>query len=194
VTTSTDAGRAPLGDLSASAGGRAVADARTDRFTAVYREYAPRVLGYLRVRGVDDPEAATQEVFLAMYARIDAVEGGEAGIRALLFSMAHARLVDHFRDVARRPGVVPYEQDVDVRTSESAEDRVLGAAEERAALEMLRELPAEYGEVIALRVIVGLSLSETAGVMGRSDGAIKQLQRRALERLRERMTMRTDHE
>ena len=193
MTTSTAAGSAPSGDLPATAGARGVAETQTDRFTEIYRVYAPRVLGYLRVRGIDDPESATQEVFLALYRRMDDVEGGESGMRALLFSMAHARLVDHFREVARRPSVSPYEPEADVRVTESAEDRVLDSAGEHAALAMLRELPSEYGEVIALRVIVGLSLSETAGVMGRTDGAIKQLQRRALDRLRERMTRSTDH-
>jgi len=142
---------------------------------------------------VDDPESVTQDVFLALYARIDSVSGGEDGLRALLFSIAHARLVDHFRAIARQPPTRPYEPEIDERTTESAEDRVVRAAGDHDIWDLLAQLGEEYREVIALRVIAGLSLSETAEVMGRSDGAIKQLQRRALERLRARMTVRNDH-
>lgn len=167
---------------------------RADRFTSAYREYGSRVLGYLRAHGVDDPEAVTQEVFLSLYARIDDVTGGEAGVRALVFTIAHARLVDHFRAIARRPILSPYVVEDDRRISESAEQRVMSASSDDTAVAMLDGLADDQREVIALRVIVGLSLAETGEVMGRSEGAIKQLQRRGLEHLRHRISVRNDHE
>lgn len=190
MTVAADAGRTPVGGLPASV---PAVSTPTDRFTAAYREHGSRVLGYLRARGADDPESLTQEVFLAFYARIDEVTGGEAGVRTFLFSMAHARLVDHFRAVARRPALSPYDPDEDLRTTDSAEQHVVAAAGDEAALTMVARLPDDQREVIALRVIVGLSLAETAHVMGRSDGAVKQLQRRALERLRQLISERHDH-
>lgn len=156
----------------------------SERFTEVYRDNAARVLGYLRARGADDPEAMTQEVFLAYYGRSERVTGGAAGERALLFSIAHARLVDDYRDRARRPDLRPYDVSVDTRTAASAEDHAVAITGERGALDLVRALPDEYREVIALRVIAGLPIAATAEIMGRSEGAIKQLQRRALERLR----------
>lgn len=174
--------------------GRRSVTRTAERFTAAYRDYAPRVLGYLRARGVEDPEAITQEVFVALYARIDTVSGGDDGLRSLIFSIAHARLVDHFRAAARQPTTWSYEPDLDLRTTESAEDRVVRAVGAQDTWQILGELADEYREVIALRVIAGLSLAETAALMGRSDGAIKQLQRRALEKLRARVTVRNDDE
>jgi RNA polymerase sigma-70 factor (ECF subfamily) len=155
----------------------------TDRFTAAYRELSPRVLGYLRSHGVDDPEAATNDVFLALHGRFDSIEGGDDGVRTLTFSIAHARLVDYHRAQARRPRQVPFEADDDPRRAASAEDAAIDLFG-GGALAMLTRLGEDQRQAISLRVIAGLSLEETAQVMDRSVGSVKQLQRRALESLR----------
>jgi RNA polymerase sigma-70 factor (ECF subfamily) len=49
---------------------------------------------------------------------------------------------------------------------------------------LLERLPADYREVLSLRVIADLDLEQTAAVMERSVGSVKQLQRRALIALR----------
>jgi len=155
----------------------------TERFTAAYRELSPRVLGYLRSHGVDDPEAATNDVFLALHRRWATIEGGDDGVRTLTFSIAHARLVDFHRAQARRPRQVPFDADEDPRRAASAEDAVIDLRG-GAATELLARLGGDQRQAISLRVIAGLSLEETAQVMDRSVGAIKQLQRRGLESLR----------
>ncbi|BAS11715.1 hypothetical protein AHiyo8_00180 [Arthrobacter sp. Hiyo8] len=80
--------------------------ARTDPdalFVDAYREYSPGVCGYLRTRGVEDPEAVTQDVFLALYPQLGDLRGGPAGLRTLIFTIAHARAVDsHRRRAVRR--------------------------------------------------------------------------------------------
>ena len=157
-----------------------------DRFAAVYRELSPRVLGYLRSHGVDDPEAVTNDVFLALHRRFDSVEGGDDGVRTLTFSIAHARLVDFHRSQARRPHQVPFDADDDPRHVASAEDTVIDLADD-GPLSLLTRLGDDQRQAISLRVIAGLSLEETAQVMDRSVGSIKQLQRRALESLRSLM-------
>jgi DNA-directed RNA polymerase specialized sigma24 family protein len=77
---------------------------------AVYDELAPRVRGYLTARGAAEPEDLTTEVFLAVFPRLPQVTGGPAGLRALVFSVAHARLLDDLRRRARRGPVVAYER------------------------------------------------------------------------------------
>ncbi|MBW4040752.1 MAG: sigma-70 family RNA polymerase sigma factor [Acidobacteria bacterium] len=156
-----------------------------DRFTAAYRELAPKVTGYLRARGVDDPEAVTQEVFLALLAKPDEVRGGDEGLRTLLFTIAHAKAVDHHRRRSRTPALVEYEPEHDRRVTASAEDDALEA--QTGVLAMLTALAPEYREVLALRIVAELTLESTAAVMNRSVGAVKQLQRRALIALRTRV-------
>ena len=151
-------------------------------FTAAYREHAAAVRGYLRARGVDDPDAVTQDVFVALFPKLDELRGGEAGLRTLIFTIAHSRAVDHHRHRGRAPTLVEYEPESDRRTTPSAEDHAIDA--QTGVLAMMAALPPEYREVLALRIVADLSQEATAAIMGRSVGAIKQLQRRALLALR----------
>ncbi|BAS09035.1 ECF RNA polymerase sigma factor SigD [Arthrobacter sp. Hiyo4] len=152
-------------------------------FNDAYREYSPGVCAYLETRGVDDPEAVTHDVFLALYARLGDVRGGPAGLRTLIFSIAHARAVDSHRRRTRTPISIEYDPAVDIRLTDSAEDQVLDAL--ALGHTLLENLPEDYREVLALRVIAELSIEATARIMNKTTGAIKQLQRRALARLRE---------
>lgn len=154
---------------------------------AVYRQLGPQVLGYLRARGVEDPEGLTDEVFLAVIPRLGALSGGESGLRALVFSVAHARVVDEHRRRTRRPVQTAYEPDLDPRLEESAESAALDRVGGTRVDQLLAELGEDQRAVITLRVIADLSLEQTAEVVGRSVGAVKQLQRRGLLRLRELM-------
>lgn len=154
----------------------------TEAVSTVYRVLAPRVLGYLRARGVEDPEGLTNEVFLAVIPRLGSLSGGEAGLRTLVFSVAHARYVDETRRRARRPPAAPYDPELDDRVSPSAE--VVALAESSGLAGPLALLGEDQRSVIGLRVVADLSLDQTAEILGKSVGAVKQLQRRGLENLR----------
>jgi RNA polymerase sigma factor (sigma-70 family) len=158
----------------------------SERFTAAYRELSPRVLGYLRMHGVDDPESVTNEVFLGLYRSFPRGEGDD--VSSLTFSIAHARLVDHYRSQARRPRLVEFDPNSDPRRAPSAEEMAQGTLGESGLLAHLTELGDEQREALSLRIIAGLSLEETARVMDKSVGAVKQLQRRALLSLRASIT------
>ena len=151
-------------------------------FAAAYRSFAGPVQGYLKARGVDDPEAVTQDVFLDFYPKIDGLTGGLQGAKSLLFSIAHARMVDHYRRLERRPHLTPYDPLDDGRTAPSAEDYAVELT--GGAADMLAGLSGEHQEVLALRVVADLSIDQVAAIMGKSAGAIKQLQRRALQNLK----------
>ncbi|MFD5276015.1 RNA polymerase sigma factor [Pseudarthrobacter sp. NPDC058362] len=157
-------------------------------FAVAYRSFAGPVLGYLKARGVDDPEAVTQDVFMAFYPMVEDLTGGLPGAKSLLFSIAHARLVDHYRRVDRRPRLSPYDPQDDHRTSPSAEEQAVEL--DGGAADLLRGLSTEHQEVLALRVVADLSIEQVAGIMGKSTGAIKQLQRRALQNLKEQTLTR----
>ncbi|KQT93868.1 hypothetical protein ASG49_02580 [Marmoricola sp. Leaf446] len=153
----------------------------------VYEALSPRVLGYLRSRGVEDPEGCTSEVFLSLVPRLVGLDGGAAGLRTLAFSIAHARVVDDARRRARRPHVLAYEPEHDDRTSESAEQRAVASVEAERAVRLMQRLGEDQRAVVSLRVVGDLTLEETAQVLGKTVPSVKQLQRRGLERLRELM-------
>lgn len=154
-------------------------------FSLVYRTYASQVLGYLTARGVEDPEAVMQEVFLAILPKLDTVSGGIPGLRTFIFSVAHARMVDDHRRQSRAPVQLSFEPEMDQRVDSSAEAEALQRFSPKEVLDLLQGLLDEQREVLTLRLIGGLTVDQVAAVMGKSPGSIKQLQRRALTKLRE---------
>lgn len=153
--------------------------------SAVYRILAPQIIGYLRGKGVDDPEGVCQDVFLTVFTKLNSVHGGGAGLRTFAFSVAHARMVDYTRAQARSPRMDSYEPAEDLRQGESAESEALEAMGTGGLMELLDRLNPDHRETLLLRIVAGLSLDETATVMNRSVGSVKQLQRRGLAALKE---------
>jgi RNA polymerase sigma-70 factor (ECF subfamily) len=158
-----------------------------DAFRLVYDALAPRVLGYLRSRGVEDPEGLVSEVFLAVHPRLAGLTGGAAGLRTLVFSVAHARAVDDARGRSRRPDSFSYDPEYDDRITGSAEQAAVASIEAERAVALMRHLNEEQRTVVTLRIIGDLSLEQTAEVTGKTVASVKQLQRRGLLRLRSLM-------
>ncbi|ABM07269.1 MULTISPECIES: sigma-70 family RNA polymerase sigma factor [Micrococcaceae] len=154
-------------------------------FGAVYQAYAGQVLGYLTAKGVSDPEAVTQDVFLAVLPRLDGINGGVHGLRTFVFSVAHARMVDEHRKQSRSPEQHEFEAERDTREASSAEAEAMGRLAPYEVMALLDHLGAEQREVLTLRIVAGLTVDQVAEIMGKSAGAVKQLQRRALITLRE---------
>lgn len=151
---------------------------------AIYHELAPRVRGYLRTRGAEDSEDLTSEVFLAVFPRLGSVTGGAAGLRTLVFSVAHARSVDDLRRRSRRQPTTEYDPRTDERSAPSSEDEALALLATDRVRELLAVLPDDQRDVLLMRVVSDLSVEQVAQAMNRSAGAVKQLQRRGLLELR----------
>jgi len=151
----------------------------------LYDELAPRVHGYFVARGVREPEDLTSEVFLSVFPRLDTIRGGLAGLRTLVFSVAHARLVDDLRRRSRQPEPAEYNPERDHRRSPSSEDEAALTLGTERAIAMLSQLPEDQRNVLLLRHLADLSVEEVAQTIGKSPGAVKQLQRRGLLTLRE---------
>jgi RNA polymerase sigma-70 factor (ECF subfamily) len=158
-----------------------------DALGRVYTELAPRILGFLRAHRVSDPEAVTQDVFLALLQRMPAVVGGAEGVRRLAFTIARARMIDAARAAARSPKAALYDPDLDLRVVASAADDAEDALSLARVQAVLATLPAAQREVLTLRIVADLSIEQVAEIVGRSAGAVKQLQRRALLTLRHAM-------
>jgi RNA polymerase sigma-70 factor (ECF subfamily) len=156
----------------------------------VYEVLAPGIAGYLRSRGSVDPEGLTQDVFVTLLPRLSKLRGGTHGLRTLAFSIAHARLVDEMRRRAKRPAATRFEPDDDPRMVPSAEDGALVQLQSDETVVLLAGLNEAQRTVLGLRLVGQLTLEETAEVTGKSIGAVKQLQRRGLLALRERLQSR----
>ncbi|WP_165356826.1 RNA polymerase sigma factor [Nocardioides zhouii] len=156
----------------------------TTALRGIYEALSPRICGYLRMRGSEDPEGLTNDVFVKVLPRVAEVAGGYRGLRALTFTVAHGLLVDELRRRDRRPAMQSYDPTVDTRVQPSAEQQALDQLGEGTALTLLDLLPEDQRSVILLRVLGDLTVDETATAIGRSQAAVMKTQARALTTLR----------
>jgi RNA polymerase sigma-70 factor (ECF subfamily) len=161
--------------------------ARLDRarFAELYEDNFERVYAYIarRVRNREEAEDLTSEVFREALAGFPRFEWRGVPFVAWLLGIAANLLSDRWGRLARRQDVVN-----DNLEESGTEDHV----EQRAILHQLVDaLPDDQRRVIVERFAGQKSLREIAVGLGRSEGAVKQLQLRALQNLRERM--RSNH-
>lgn len=161
-------------------------------WTELYNDLAPVVLGYLRGQGGDHPEDIASEVFLQVVRDLGSFSGDEASFRSWVFTIAHHRLVDARRKARRQPAEATPVEDLapHLPVDESEPDALANVTIEE--LEGLFDcLTDEQRTVLLLRIVGGLTISEVAEVVDKRAGAVKALQRRALNRLRGVLVERT---
>jgi RNA polymerase sigma-70 factor, ECF subfamily len=153
------------------------AQADPERFLAIYDRYFYRVWAYVirRARHRAEAEDITSEVFRRALENLGRYESRGVPLLAWLLRIAANTLVNRWEKLGRESGEPPPE---------------IGAPEadlERRAMlfQLVARLPEAQRRVIELRYIEERSLLEIAGTLGKTEGAVKQLQRRALEQLRE---------
>jgi RNA polymerase sigma factor (sigma-70 family) len=151
----------------------------------LYQVLSPVVLGYLRVQGAADPEDLTNEVFLGVFQRIGAFSGDEEQLRSWVFTIAHSRLIDDRRRTSRRPQLVHDAPDHPVdRPGGDAEQDALDRLSSRRVQALCEQLVPDQRDVLLLRLMAGLTVEAIAESLGKSEGAVKALQRRGLANLR----------
>jgi RNA polymerase sigma-70 factor (ECF subfamily) len=164
-----------------------LARARTgagEAFALLYQDLSKPVAAYVRTQGVADLEDLTSEVFLSVFTGLDRFEGDQAAFRSWVFTIAHHRVADHWRRASRAVATEPYDPLADERTVASAEAGALDSLGSQQVAALLAGLTEEQREVLSLRVVADLTVEQVAEVVGRSAGAVKALQRRALATLR----------
>ncbi len=157
-------------------------------FEHLFERVARRLVGFLRARGAPDPDGLANEVLLRGFRNIHDFEGNEIQFRAWMFTIARNLLIDERRKRSRRPDSVATEP------AEMPDTPSPGAGEEftdRIVDERLRHhldaLSDDQRDVLLLRVVADLSIEDTAEALGKSQGAVKALQHRAVKTLRKRL-------
>ncbi len=151
----------------------------------LYNQHVDRIYQYVRYRIGDDQTAEdiTAEVFLRAIESLGTYSDRGAPFIAWLYRIAHARVIDFWRMANRRqtaPLEDPLLQDGLVDTDEAIETDFL---QHRLLWSALRQLTDDQQNVIILKFVQGLSNAEIAQLIGKTEGAVKALQRRALESL-----------
>ncbi len=157
----------------------------TEAFGRLYDQYADTVYRYIyyRVGGRATAEDLTSETFLRALRRIGTFTWQGRDFGAWLVTIARNLVADHFKSSRFRLEVTTGEMLDANEVERSPEDSVLESLSNAALLEAVRKLNPQQQECVTLRFLQGLSVAETARVMGKNEGAIKTLQYRAVRTL-----------
>ncbi len=156
-----------------------------EAFGQLYDHYLETVYRYVYYRVGSRPlaEDLTSEVFLRALRRIGTFSWQGRDFRAWLVTIARNLVCDEFKSSRFRLEVATGEILDGDEVTDSPEDAVLAALSRAALIDAIRQLNPQQQECVTLRFLQGLSVAETAKIMGKNDGAIKTLQYRAVRAL-----------
>src|SRR6195952_5387474 len=157
----------------------------SEAFGQLYDHYQASVYRFLyyRVGSVPLAEDLMAETFFRALRSMSSFRWQGKDFGAWLMTIARNLTTDHFK--AGRTRLEPTTGDMRTldTTTEGPEGAVLASLTNETLLEALAELPTEQRECLVMRFLQGLSIAETAEVLGRSAGAVKQLQLRGVRNL-----------
>ncbi|HWL37578.1 MAG TPA: ECF subfamily RNA polymerase sigma factor, BldN family [Frankiaceae bacterium] len=157
-----------------------------EAFGALYDRYFDVVYRYVyyRVSNQSLTEDMVSETFLRALRRITSFTWQGRDFGAWLVTIARNLIADHFKSSRYKLELTTGEiLDAD-RATDGPENEVLDSMTNMTLLEAVKMLGAEQQECIVLRFLQGFSVTETALAMGKTDGAIKALQYRAVQSLK----------
>ena len=154
------------------------------RLSGLYEEYYDKIAQYVYVHiGIkEEAEDIAGEVFLRALRSLQSYREQGVPMQGWLFRIAHNLTVDYLRKMNKRR-TVPVDSVV-LSGNDNPADIAERSIEFTRVTEAMTQLTTEQREVINLRFFGGLTSKEVGGVLGKSDGAVREMQRAALEKLR----------
>src|SRR5438093_13625327 len=154
----------------------------------LYLIHFDRIYSYLHVSvgNRHDAEDLTTQTFVKMLESIGKFRFTSAPFSAWLFRIAHNLAMDHFRAARRWQ---PEEEVPEPPGQEelSAEDEALHSIGRASMLELIEGLSPEQQQVLTLKFVFNFGNAEVATILGKTEGAVKSLQHRALVSLQKQI-------
>ena len=161
-----------------------------DSFGFIYEQYADIVFRfvYSQLSHFQDAEDLTEEVFFRIWRSLDSYEHKGIPFIAYIFRIARNAVIDHYRQAARSRNQIPFEEELIGHTKYEPEHQASLNSTQKEIRARLKELREDYRNVLVLRFFSGLTTEETAQALGKTPGAVRVLQHRALAALRKSIT------
>jgi RNA polymerase sigma-70 factor, ECF subfamily len=155
-----------------------------DAFSQLYFAYVGKIYHYLyaRVSSERIAEDLTGDVFVRVLEGLPTYEDRATTILAWIYRIAHARVVDYYRTTGRSDKHEDINE-LEISVEDDVDDQLMGRYQAEAIQAALLTLTSEQQQVIMLRFVEGYSLETTAGLLGKTESAVKSLQHRAVQRL-----------
>ena len=157
----------------------------------LYLIHFDRIYSYLHmsVGNKHDAEDLTTQTFLKMLESIGRFRWQAAPFSAWLFRIAHNLAMDHFR--SRRRWQPEEEVPEPIGSEEpSAELEAMQSIGRQSMMELIEKLSPEQQQVLTLKFVFNFPNAEVATILGKTEGAIKSLQHRALVSLQKQLNER----
>jgi RNA polymerase sigma-70 factor, ECF subfamily len=161
-------------------------DGDEQAFLVLWRWLHPALVRWLGVVAPGGGGDVESDVWFAVVRDLDSFDGDELAFRGWVFTIARRRAIDWGR--RRRRLQTASLDGVELATRTDASERFWEQTELQAAVALLRTLKHEQAEVVALRIVVGLTVAETAAVVNKSAGAVRVLCHRGLRSLARQVT------
>ncbi|MET0820372.1 MAG: sigma-70 family RNA polymerase sigma factor [Aeromicrobium sp.] len=160
-------------------------DGDAEAFGQLYDHYVAGVFRfiYYRVGSQQLAEDLTSETFIRGLRAIQRFTWQGKDFGAWLTTIARNLIADHFKSSRSRLEIVSETIPEGTTHATSPEQEVLSLISNEMLFDAVGSLPPEQRDCILMRFIQGLSIAQTAAALGRSEGAIKQLQLRAVRSL-----------
>src|SRR6478735_1122029 len=157
----------------------------SDAFGMLYDHYQSSVYRFLfyRTRSSTLAEDLTSETFFRALRSMNNFRWQGKDFGAWLMTIARNLATDHFKAGRTRLELTTEDMGLHDDATEGPESTVLAGRTNEILLAALKELPTEQRDCLVMRFLQGMSIAETAAVLGRSDGAVKQLQLRGVRNL-----------
>jgi RNA polymerase sigma-70 factor (ECF subfamily) len=160
-------------------------DGDGEAFGQLFLRYKDTVYRYIYYRVGDQATAEdfTSETFLRALRRIGAITYQGRDVGAWFVTIARNIVLDHAKSARHRLEVTIPESIEHTDTGPGPEESVLSSLTTERLMRAINRLGADQRECVMLRFIQGMSVNETAEIMGRNSGAVKALQHRAIRKL-----------
>ncbi|MCK5593174.1 sigma-70 family RNA polymerase sigma factor [Candidatus Bathyarchaeota archaeon] len=154
------------------------------RLSDLYEEYYDKIARYVYVHisNKEEAEDIAGEVFLKALESLKSYREQGVPMQGWLFRIAHNLTVDYLRKMNKRR-TVPIDSVV-LQGNDNPANTAEKNIEFERVTKAMKKLTTEQREVINLRFFGGLNSKEVGGVLGKSDGAVREMQRAAIEKLR----------
>jgi RNA polymerase sigma-70 factor (ECF subfamily) len=151
----------------------------------LYRELQPGLLRYLRAVTPMTAEDLAADVWVEVAASAHRFQGDHAAFRGWLYTIARRRVIDGQRRAGRRrTDPVTTDRMVGFSSADRPEEVALDRmATEATIAHVIAVLSPDQAQVVLLRVIGGLRVSQVAELLGKQPGTVRVLQHRGLRRL-----------
>ncbi len=160
-------------------------DGGVQAFGLLYEFYLPKIYRFvlLKVGHREEAEDLTHQVFVKAWENIDKYEFRGYSFGSWLYQIARNTTIDYYR---RRSGVeVSIEElTIELPSEDSVEGKIDDKLDLRKIMKAIKELNEVEQEVLIMRFVDDLPIKEVADAIGKTEGAVKLIQHRAIKNLK----------